>query len=58
MANSEYLAHSKPLFKTLRPQRTQHVFTESNVLFQLTQLLTYTHTHPHTHTQSRNIRKG
>ena len=99
MSNSEYLAHSEPLFKTLkllkiedlyklklmkfyynlsynllpsycnyylevinnafpcqyelrqidrlliRPQRTRLVFTESNVLFQLIQLLNYTHTH-------------
>ena len=99
MSNSEYLAHSEPLFKTLkllkiedlyklklmkfyynlsynllpsyfnyylevinnafpcqyelrqiarpliRPQRTRLVFTESNVLFQLIQLLNYTHIH-------------
>ena len=99
MSNSEYLAHSEPLFKTLRllkiedvyklkfmkfyynlsykllssyfnyylevinnafpcqyelrqiarplirPQRTRLVFTESNGLFQLIQLLNYTHTH-------------
>ena len=98
MSNSEYLAHSEPLFKTLklliiedlyklklmkfyynllynllplyfnyyldvinnafacqyelrhmarpliRPQRTRLVFTESNVLFKLIQLLNYTHT--------------
>ena len=29
----------------IRPQRTQLAFTESNVLFQLIQLLNYTHTH-------------
>ena len=28
-----------------RPQRTQLVFSESNVLFQLIQLFNYTHTH-------------
>ena len=28
----------------IRPQRTRLVFTESNVLFQLIQLLNYTHT--------------
>ena len=38
----------------IRPQRIRLVFTESNVLFQLIQLLNYTHTH----TQSRNIRKS
>ena len=102
MSNSEYLAHSESLFKTLklskiedvyklkimkfyynvsynllssyfnyylkminndfpypyeaqqiawsliRPQRTRLVFTESNVLFQLIQLLNYTHTHTQT----------
>ena len=44
----------------IRPQRTRLVFTESNVLFQLIQLLNYTHTHTHTHTHtlSRNIGKG
>ena len=38
----------------IRPQRTRLVFTESNILFQLIQLLNHTNTH----TLSRNIRKG